>query len=461
MGFAAARAVSQTNQGFLTLIDDLLKPAQTPDRPDAQTQQKPEEQSPGRASIAAMFAVQQVVPPPDRLPFSISSGEVLKAVAESSAERAESLAGQSNRLEARLRNQPEEENSPGRASVTAVFAAPQMPARLPIPMAGSEVSAERSNRAGVVDVPSGPGDARSRVSTTAPSAGPNLPDAELAFSAVLAPMQRPVPTVVANTEDLPEPAPQDPTAQSQLASPPNSREASAPVMPDPAPEPQASAPPDQEIRLRSPTTYPATRHSERHPSVDSESGVLVKPAAAISGSDGNLGARPSFQFTPPEPAGTVPNKQPHVSSPQPNQPQEPPEIQASPLSGPALQSLQIRVGEDPARAVELQVSEHAGSVHVAVRSADPELTVPLRLNLPSLVENLERRGYRAESLAVHETGPIDTTHSEPKAQPEQNGSWTGSQNDGRDDPDSRNRRKRKPAEQETQFSLSPIQENKL
>jgi hypothetical protein len=268
-------------------------------------------------------------------------------------------------------------------------------------------------------------------------------------------MQGTTPATAAKIEELPEPANNELLPQSQPSPRFDFRDVTAPVWSDAPPEAEKA-----QSQRTEPTTHSPGRHGEGPATVDSDFESLVKPLAATSSPDGNLGGRPFFQFTPPEPAGTAPSKQPPVSTAQPSQP-EPPEAPASPLPNPALQNLQIRVGEDPARSVELQVSEHAGSVHVAVRSADPELTAPLRLNLPSLIENLERRGYRAESLSVHEAGPIGTTHSEQRSQPEQNESWTGSRNGGGNDSDARNRRKRKSEGPETPFSLSPVQEDKL
>jgi hypothetical protein len=92
----------------------------------------------------------------------------------------------------------------------------------------------------------------------------------------------------------------------------------------------------------------------------------------------------------------------------------------------SVQNLQIRLGDDPSEAVQVQISQQAGSVRVTVRSGDPDLTIPLRQDLPGLVENLERRGYHVESASANDPAPANVTHSEVKSQSSEN-QWYGSE----------------------------------
>jgi hypothetical protein len=454
---AKISTAAKSNLSFRSFIRDLLTPAQTAGPWDAPSQhhraeRNPGEQNPGRASIAGMFTVQAAVaPPPVRLPLSLAGGEVTKDVADPSGARTDSSTGPLN--------------GPGLG--------PSLPS----------ANFQTANHHDVL--PS--------VSTSA-AVGQNLLQTELAFSAVLSPMQRlanrsltvrPAMGAAAavfedvsvqaggNLSDESQVPPHDGPAgslavpvgneQEPAAAAPSdsSRALSASILPGAEPEPEKSQTQRTETTQNPATPNAAGRHSERPASVESDFDSPVRPAAAMSAPEDHVGTRPAFEFTPPGVAGSAPNKEPSLAQPQASQAPEPPEQPARLLQSPAVQNLQIRIGEDPTRLVELQVSEHAGNIHVAVRSADPELTVPLRLNLPGLVENLERRGYRAESLSVNEPGPMNTTHSEPKTQTEQNGSWTDSQNGGRgrDDSGTRNRRKRTSTGPETEFSLNPLQEN--
>ena len=66
--------------------------------------------------------------------------------------------------------------------------------------------------------------------------------------------------------------------------------------------------------------------------------------------------------------------------------------------------------------VELKITDHAGEVKVAVRTADPELAGSLRENLGDLVHRLEQNGLRAENwhpaASDSVSGPRQTRHAE-------------------------------------------------
>jgi hypothetical protein len=62
-----------------------------------------------------------------------------------------------------------------------------------------------------------------------------------------------------------------------------------------------------------------------------------------------------------------------------------------------LRNLSIQVGQANQEKVELRVTERAGEVHVAVRTADVDLQNGLRQSLPELVHRLEGQGYRADA----------------------------------------------------------------
>jgi hypothetical protein len=92
-----------------------------------------------------------------------------------------------------------------------------------------------------------------------------------------------------------------------------------------------------------------------------------------------------------------------------------PEINAAPKPPAATQiSLQL-TGEDSTK-VNVDLSERAGKVQVAVRTADPDLTKSMRTDLGELVERLESKGFKTEVFV-----PISSGHM-PAAAPEQSGS---------------------------------------
>lgn len=68
---------------------------------------------------------------------------------------------------------------------------------------------------------------------------------------------------------------------------------------------------------------------------------------------------------------------------------------------PRVHELTVRVNQIGAPAVDLQVTQRQGQVHVAVRTPDSGLQTSLRQNLPDLVNALDRAGFRAETSVPH------------------------------------------------------------
>jgi hypothetical protein len=82
-----------------------------------------------------------------------------------------------------------------------------------------------------------------------------------------------------------------------------------------------------------------------------------------------------------------------ATPPRPADPVAPPA--ALPPAAPA-RDISLRLS-GPGERVEVRVVERGGEIHVAVRTADPELARTLRQDLPELSTRLEREGLRAES----------------------------------------------------------------
>ena len=68
----------------------------------------------------------------------------------------------------------------------------------------------------------------------------------------------------------------------------------------------------------------------------------------------------------------------------------------------SIREIAVRVSAPQSPAVDVQLTERAGQVHVAVRTPDGGLQASLRQDLGSLVNSLERSGFRAEAFAPRE-----------------------------------------------------------
>jgi hypothetical protein len=72
-----------------------------------------------------------------------------------------------------------------------------------------------------------------------------------------------------------------------------------------------------------------------------------------------------------------------------------------------IQEIAVRIAQPAMPVVDLQVTERAGEIHVAVRTPDASLETLLRQDLATLTNSLERAGYRAETYVpgAHEEAP--------------------------------------------------------
>jgi hypothetical protein len=196
-------------------------------------------------------------------------------------------------------------------------------------------------------------------------------------------------------------------------------------------------------------------NSERRDDADPDGGSLSPRVLASPGHIDVQTAAFSLQSTQAgTPAQGVPPA--HVEKP-PLAPPAAPE-QALPGVQRPLQNLQIRLGEGSADAVQVQISQQAGNIHVSVRSGDPALTLPLRQNLPALIDNLEKHGYHAEPVSLHEPAAVSVLHSEVKSQTDQNQSWYGPDHGSRREGGEAKGRKKRAAGEDFRVPLSQIQE---
>jgi hypothetical protein len=139
---------------------------------------------------------------------------------------------------------------------------------------------------------------------------------------------------------------------------------------------------------------------------------------------------------------TAPAAAPARSAPAP--PAEPPE--PATVAAKPVRVLQFEVA-DSEHKVEIHLSEHAGELHVAVRTPDPRLAADLREQLPSLSSRLEAPArHTAESDPLL---PGKASQSPAAAEPSPSAVWsheTLSAGDRRQDGESAQRRPTPPDE---------------
>src|SRR5262249_47261095 len=110
----------------------------------------------------------------------------------------------------------------------------------------------------------------------------------------------------------------------------------------------------------------------------------------------------SFNFTSLIRSTSEPNATPSPAQPTSAKPSVSPTASvdpptpATPATPPVPHTLAIRIAQPHAAPVDLQVSQRAGEVHVAVRTPDFGLQTSLRQELPTLVHSLERAGFHSE-----------------------------------------------------------------
>jgi hypothetical protein len=112
-----------------------------------------------------------------------------------------------------------------------------------------------------------------------------------------------------------------------------------------------------------------------------------EPLAPISISGKGVASSESPQPNPTAKPANVPNLE-----------VEPTPLQSPPSSHtPDAHAISVRVTDAGEARVELKVTEHAGELRVAVRTADQDLAGSLRENLGDLVHKLEQSGLRADT----------------------------------------------------------------
>ena len=99
-----------------------------------------------------------------------------------------------------------------------------------------------------------------------------------------------------------------------------------------------------------------------------------------------------------------------------------------------LKEISVRIATSQSPAVDVHVAERAGQIHVAVRTADGGMQTSLRQDLGTLVNSLERSGYRAEAFAPRDGSPALAAQTNSQNSRQESESGSGGRNGNSGDP---------------------------
>ena len=227
-----------------------------------------------------------------------------------------------------------------------------------------------------------------------PAIDPVFSKSGLAFSAALTPIAAAARNSIVMAEPVPVPAP---------------------AIPEISPAPELAAAPEAQ-----PIEKPAPASSFEETDPGSDAGVSSKSApaprdepvrevAATAGSSsaGNFTgsfAQAAPTAVPPASAGNK-TETPLAAAADAVRNSEPAAPPAPAAPGAPIQEIAVRIARPEAPAVDLQVTERGGEIHVAVRTADAGLQTSLREDLGTLTTSLERAGYHAETFVPSAAAP--------------------------------------------------------
>jgi hypothetical protein len=220
------------------------------------------------------------------------------------------------------------------------------------------------------------------VETPAEGTAAAAPPQEAASAVTAMPIQNQIAPANENS-----PAPQDPPAQAKDSTKPNM-----------------------------PFAFPGETKQRQESEPDAE-GV---PAVAASSSASGEFARPlpNPAPAPPVPAPSAlhnveqPQAEPVRSAEQALRTSEISTPEGSVVKTPA-QQIAVRIAGPGSSSVDLQVTERAGQMHVSVRTADTGMQTSLRQDLGTLVNSLERSGYRTEALTGRDASSLTAVAAQP------------------------------------------------
>ena len=221
-----------------------------------------------------------------------------------------------------------------------------------------------------------------------------------------------------------------PKPATQPASQPRPAESPAPVA---EPQPQGAEPQPQGDTAQ-PEPKPSTQTSEIKPRQEANAREASAPApvAAVADTAMNENAN-SFLNPPPNPSSLQPATKTQAVGGAP----VPSAVEALRAAAPAapaasahasapVREIAVRIASPQAPAVDVHLIERGGQINVAVRTPDGGLQTSLRQDLGSLVNSLERAGYRAEAFAPRDGVQQASISTQTNSQNSREESQTGS-----------------------------------
>ncbi len=314
--------------------------------------------------------------------------------------------------------QPKEDSQPatGQAQLpvnqTASFPVPTVPLPLlPAVPVGTAAVGERPVPAGQSNTPGGTSRFRTGSAVASSELKPTVAKSDLAFALRLTPLELPERSAAAAATAAPlagAPAVQSAVPLQETQPVPQATTQIARVMEN-APEPVQA---DSQSKDNPPSNAPHPALTETKPKQGSDQNAEAVMAAAASGDHSGDSARPLPNplptFAAPRPVEQG-QTEPIRTAEQALRTSEGALISDSAPKTAAAQQISVRVTGPDSPAVDLHVTERAGQVLVSVRTPDTGLQASLRQDLGTLVNSLERSGYRAEALTGRDSATLTGT----------------------------------------------------
>ncbi len=250
--------------------------------------------------------------------------------------------------------------------------------------------------------------------------------APLAFGMRITPAAAPVAPEANEPASTPAPAESSPTQEALT-------QAAAPAVAETAPtvEAQTEPAPESPGQPAASAVSGVDAKNQKDAQAHAENVPVVTAPTAVSAAGDNT-ADLARQMAVP-----MANVAPVTNSPKTQTPQAPSTAQAlraaepSAPAGPAqpsapVKEIAVRIAGPESPAVDVHLAERGGQLHVAVRTADGSLQTSLRQDLGTLVNSLERSGYRAEAFTPREGAPAAAAPAQMSFQNSRQDSETGS-----------------------------------
>ncbi len=412
------QAPAFTNPAFSSLVNVLLGPQQPQPAPSAADQAQTSDLSQEDSHGAATLPQAQASPQPAPAPVSASqlADAMMRSMFTSSSNVAliNSAAVNSAAVNSTPTPTPAQKQAPAPSAPGALqeMAAPIIPpavmAMLQSPLARSTDTVGKAALKLPLYASVIPNESK-------PAASKPIATAPLAFALKVTPMTEAAPKQVpAVPAQAPAPAAGRPAAQAPDQS---AADEAAPAAPEALvdPEPQAAVGTAQDSKPASAASDASAPDAKTRPPQTHDDSVPAVAAVSAGASAGGGFNDSTSDFTRQMPAqATAETATAAIGKIQsPAAPTASEALRAAAPAAPAtsaqpaapLKEIAMRISSPQAPTVDVHLAERAGQLHIAVRTADGGLQTSLRQDLGTLVNSIERSGYRAEAFAPREGAP--------------------------------------------------------